>query len=282
MRRTEWIKIRNLLKRYRRKKRWTTKKNVIFRLIFIIILFILAVVIAIKIVSDEAIGFVRTDLDSQVAGVTSEQIDTDTPAASFNKKKAEGFLMLVNWEHPLTSDKRPDGMVKMGTVFEKGLVALNEHASINEVAGEAANEMFKAAKEDGVTQFIITSAYRSVSYQDTLYQEKLNEDKNYGSDPYTNPVKVMPGNCTEHATGLAIDILAEDYKEADDDYDETEQGKWLKNNAYKFGFILRYPENKEHITGVIYEPWHYRYVGVEAAREMYEMGLCLEEYVYVP
>ena len=89
----------------------------------------------------------------------------------------------------------------------------------------------------------------------------------------------MPGNCTEHATGLALDILAVSYEKSNDDYAKTDEGKWLLEHAHEYGFILRYPKDKEHITGVIYEPWHYRYVGKQAAEEIYEQNVCLEEYL---
>ena len=107
----------------------------------------------------------------------------------------------------------------------------------------------------------------------------MDEDPDYGQDPYKNPVKVLPGKCSEHPTGLAVDILSEKYQEANEGYADTAEGRWLRENAHTYGFILRYPEKKEQITGVIYEPWHYRYVGAEAAAEIYEKGLCLEEYV---
>ncbi len=89
----------------------------------------------------------------------------------------------------------------------------------------------------------------------------------------------MPGCMSEHTTGLALDILSENHETANDAYGETPEGRWLVENAHRYGFILRYPEGKEHITGVIYEPWHYRYVGVEAATEIWERGICLEEYL---
>jgi D-alanyl-D-alanine carboxypeptidase len=178
---------------------------------------------------------------------------------------------------------RPADLVPLESVFSQDLVTIdNDDGSVNATAGAAARDMFQAARENGIGRYLITSAYRCVSYQEAFYQEALSEDPSYGDDPYNNPVRVLPGNCTEHTTGLAIDILSEAYRDADDGYADTAEGKWLAQNAHKFGFILRYPRNKQHLTGVIFEPWHYRYVGVEAATEIYELGLCLEEYVYMP
>ena len=155
----------------------------------------------------------------------------------------------------------------------------NGAGSIDREAGLAAKEMFLAARQEGIGRFFLSNAYRSIIAQEKLWQARLAEDPSYGSRPFENPVKVLPGNCTEHTTGLALDILSEDYRTADDGYGETDEGKWLAENAWKYGFIQRYPQNKETITGVIYEPWHYRYVGKEHAQAIHEQGLCLEEYL---
>lgn len=195
------------------------------------------------------------------------------------KHAASGYLILVNWNHPLESDHRPTGLVLQGSLFGDDLVTCNKEGSINAVAGEALRAMLLAARQAGLPRYILTSAYRSVSYQESMFQKKLAEDPDYGKDPYTNPVKVLPGLCSEHTTGLAVDLLSETYRDANAGYAESEAGRWLQENAHRFGFILRYPRHKEHITGVIFEPWHYRYVGIIAATELFETGLCLEEYV---
>lgn len=188
------------------------------------------------------------------------------------------FLLLVNWENPVPFD-RPDDLVSLTDALGKTATLQTPDGSINETAGRAAKSMFEAAKDDGVTGFYVTTAYRSVAYQETLFGKRLAQDPDYGSDPYDDPVKVLPGTCSEHTTGLAIDILAVDYRESDEGYADTPQGSWLCAHAHEHGFILRYPKDKEHITGVIYEPWHYRYVGEEAAKTMHESGECLEEYL---
>ena len=87
----------------------------------------------------------------------------------------------------------------------------------------------------------------------------------------------MPGT-SEHETGLAADIVTPSYQRLDAGYAGTKAAKWLLENAASYGFVLRYPEDKTEITGIDYEPWHYRYVGVEAAKEIMAQGLCLEEY----
>ena len=88
----------------------------------------------------------------------------------------------------------------------------------------------------------------------------------------------IPGT-SEHATGLAVDIISTKYGELDEKQGDTEEQKWLMEHCSEYGFVLRFPQDKSNITGIIYEPWHYRYVGVDAAKEMTEKGLTLEEYV---
>ena len=88
----------------------------------------------------------------------------------------------------------------------------------------------------------------------------------------------VPGT-SEHATGLAVDIISGQYTGLDDKQGDTAEQEWLMAHCQEYGFILRYPEEKEHITGVIYEPWHYRYVGKQAAEEIHDQNVCLEEYL---
>ena len=93
---------------------------------------------------------------------------------------------------------------------------------------------------------------------------------------------VAPPGTSEHETGLALDITAQSYPVLEQDQEDTPEQQWLMENAWRFGFILRYPQGKTEITGICYEPWHYRYVGREAAKEIQEKGLCLEEYLAEP
>lgn len=190
---------------------------------------------------------------------------------------ADPYLRLINWSNTYEGDEYT--LVKLNSVFDKGLVLMKSGKMVEQTAGAAANEMFRAAKEQGVGKFYILSAYRSVKEQQGLWQRKLRRNPSYGQDPFHEPVSVMPGGTSEHAAGLALDILSKSHRKSDAAYGDTREGKWLATNAYQYGFILRYPDGKQHITGVIYEPWHFRYVGKEAAKEMFEQNLCLEEYL---
>ena len=108
-----------------------------------------------------------------------------------------------------------------------------------------------------------------------LVNEKHPLDTSYVPAKLT---EIIPGT-SEHATGLAVDIISTKYGELDEKQGDTEEQKWLMEHCSEYGFVLRFPQDKSNITGIIYEPWHYRYVGVDAAKEMTEKGLTLEEYV---
>jgi D-alanyl-D-alanine carboxypeptidase len=134
-------------------------------------------------------------------------------------------------------------------------------------AGDAYNEMVDAAKNDGLYLYSISS-YRSYKYHEDRYNEKVRARGQADVDK-TN---ARPGY-SEHQTGLAADFIS-----LDESFANTEEGKWLAKNAYKFGFILRYPEGKEKITGYDYEPWHFRYVGIKMATVIQQTGLTYDEF----
>lgn len=140
---------------------------------------------------------------------------------------------------------------------------------------QAFEEMRLAAKQEGITLTII-SFYRSYDYQTQLYTNYVKRDGQTAADRYS----ARPGH-SEHQSGLAIDIG--DAKDEEmwfsQAFGNTEAGKWLSTHASSFGFILRYLKGKEEITGYMYEPWHFRYVGVAVAEEITSQGLTLEEYL---
>jgi len=125
-------------------------------------------------------------------------------------------------------------------------------------------------------ELVAFSTYRSFDYQSQLYERYVSNDGQEAADRYS----ARPGY-SEHQTGLAFDIGEELFEEhfASESFGETEAGKWVAANAAKYGFIMRYPEGKEKITGYMYEPWHFRYIGVEQAGKVYESKLTLEEYL---
>lgn len=179
-------------------------------------------------------------------------------------------LLLVNKTHTIPEDYT----FTLGTI--KGNMKCDERII------KPLMDMFAGAKEDGVN-LIVCSPYRDMSRQEYLFERKMKNYINMGYS-YIDAYKVssqavtVPG-ASEHQIGLSLDILCDSYNTLDDGFGETEAGKWLVENSYKYGFILRYPEGKEYVTGIMYEPWHFRYVGVEAATVMHDNNLTLEEFV---
>ncbi|MBQ8568071.1 MAG: D-alanyl-D-alanine carboxypeptidase family protein [Oscillospiraceae bacterium] len=143
-------------------------------------------------------------------------------------------------------------------------------------------DLLAAAKEDGV-QLTVVSTYRTYDYQknnfDTSVEYRMEKGMSY-EEAYNDTLGEVqiPGH-SEHNAGLAVDILSDEYNSMEDDgFEDTEAFRWLSENASDYGFILRYPKGKKDITGIVYEPWHYRFVGVYYAKDIEESGLCLEEY----
>lgn len=148
---------------------------------------------------------------------------------------------------------------------------------------EYMKQMIKAAEEDGI-QLVVMSAYRSAEYQqnnfDKSVQDRIDNRGMTYDEAYADTLKEvqLPG-FSEHNAGVAADIMSDEETSMDDDrFKNTKAYAWLQENAADYGFILRYPEGKEDITGIIYEPWHYRFVGVYYAKLLSDKGITLEEY----
>ncbi len=143
-------------------------------------------------------------------------------------------------------------------------------------------EMIEAANKEGLYP-VVCSAYRTKEKQASLHTNKINEYLNYGYS-YENAVIeaskwVAPPGTSEHQLGLALDLISQTYQVLNQEQEQTPEQQWLMANSYKYGFILRYPSSKSEVTGINYEPWHYRYVGKEAAKIIYEEKICFEEYI---
>lgn len=153
---------------------------------------------------------------------------------------------------------------------------------VDAAAYQPLKDMFAAARHAGVPLGMV-SAYRSIKLQDSLFGQYVAQFKNQGLSEAdaikkANTMRTFAGT-SEHNTGLGFDLAEAGSGYLRQSFGDTPQGKWLKANAENYGFILRYAKEKQPITGIIYEPWHYRYVGVEHAKKMNELGMCLEEYV---
>lgn len=179
-------------------------------------------------------------------------------------------LILVNAHHPLPVDFVPDtALLSLGKPCDRRIAPAMER-------------LFCAAHSDGVA-LLLRSGYRSIPYQKTLYEDKIRRViEEEGADPQQAPdlaarVVARPGT-SEHHTGLAFDILSPEYDSLDEAFCRTQAYAWLCAHAADYGLVLRYSADKTAKTGIVYEPWHWRYVGPQAARSMNRLGLCLEEY----
>ena len=173
-------------------------------------------------------------------------------------------LVIVNKYYKLDEKYIPE-LVKIDKKY-----AINNNQLLTNDAKEAFEKMCEDAKKDNI--YIYSgSAYRSYSYQNNLYNKRVKEN---GLE-YANKTAAKAGY-SEHQTGLALDILNKKFEYLDEDDKEF---KWLIDNSYKYGFILRYPKNKENITGYTYEPWHFRYLTIDVATILKEKNITYEEYV---
>ena len=178
-------------------------------------------------------------------------------------------LVLINKQHSIPDDY----------TFELGNITSTMRC--DERIIDDLRDMLQAAKEDSVN-LVICSPYRDTERQEMLFNRKITRYMNHGMSfveayQLAGQAVTVPG-ASEHQIGLALDIVSDEYVILAAGFGDTKAGKWLAENSYRFGFILRYPLDKEYITGIEYEPWHFRYVGEEAATVIMKNGITLEEF----
>ena len=191
-----------------------------------------------------------------------------TPAARSDQEDWQ--LLLVNPWHTV-----PEG-------YEINLATLSNGLQVDERIYDDLDDMLSDCREAGLNP-IVCSAYRTEATQTRLYRNKVARVRASGVPEDRVEAEAArwvakPGT-SEHQTGLALDIVAASYQILDEKQEDTAEQKWLMENCWKYGFILRYPTEKSEITGIGYEPWHYRYVGQANAAAMHRTGECLEEYL---
>lgn len=174
------------------------------------------------------------------------------------------YKILVNKYNYVTESYIPNNLEQVSSEYSSKSLKLVNYAK------EAFEEMAKAAKAENYT-IRAMSSYRDYAYQNTLYNNYAKRDGYESADTYS----ARPGY-SEHQTGLAVDI--DNAKEYFTNFENTKEFTWMQNNAYKYGFILRFPKDKVTETGYEYESWHYRYVGKEIAKYIHDNNLCYEEY----
>lgn len=204
----------------------------------------------------------------------SDEVSSSSPSQSVgntdvSESEIPWYLVLANASHPLPED------------FQFETATLPNGMLFDSRAYDALMEMFNDCKAAGL-QPLICSAYRTIETQTVLFERKINKymDQGYSYDEaykIASTIVAIPGT-SEHNLGLAVDICAAYYQVLDEAQENTPEQQWLMEHCHEYGFILRYPTDKTELTGIIYEPWHYRYVGVEAATEIMSSGICFEEY----
>lgn len=177
---------------------------------------------------------------------------------------------LVNKDNPLPEDYIPE------------LTDIENGQYFDSRAADALKQLVAAARSEGFTVYI-TSSYRSFAVQRSLFSNKVSqyissEGSREAAEAKAKTIVAYPGT-SEHQLGLACDIVDKYYQYMNESLENTELLKWMSAHCVEYGFILRYPKDKTDITGVMYEPWHFRYVGKEAASYISKNGLCLEEFV---
>lgn len=202
----------------------------------------------------------------------NETVKSDTVS-----KNMKNNLLLVNRDNILPDGYKPTDLV---SVDSKKLTVSGGGQRLTKITAEALYTMIAQGKKENVTGFIANSGYRDIQLQKQLFNNRLSINKSLGvKDPMLETQKrvALPG-ASEHHTGMALDILSVNGTSADT-FGKTSQSQWLKANSWKFGFVVRYAEEKQNITLVMYEPWHIRYLGYPCAAVLYKENLCYEEFI---
>lgn len=243
----------------KKKKRKLNKKKVTITLIIF-----LSIIIAIyKLATHD-----KTESTSAKENINTSQTEGNSQQLEGKTKKeiTDWRLTLVNYENVLPED------------FTVELADIDETRQFDARAIEYLKEMMNDMRKDGITNIWVQSAFRSIQTQTTLYNNSIEKYLKQGktqeeAEKLTLEYINKPGT-SEHNLGLAVD-----FNYVDNKFAELEGYKWLLKNAENYGFILRYPKEKEDITKISYESWHWRFVGEEHAKKMNELDMCLEEYI---
>ena len=250
-------------------------KEYVFLLVLLFAILFVLIGIAIGMIRDYYGVKEQTESESKIESEiveTETMKETETTFITLENSviKEDPLLILINRDHPVPKD------------LDYNLVEIEDDYYIDERVLSDLKAMLSDAKNTGY-DLVICSAWRSLELQETLYHNKIDEYLSYGY-AYSEAQEqaafwvALPGT-SEHEVGLAVDIVSEWYQHLTHNQADTAEQQWLMEHCHEYGFILRYPEDKQDITMIGYEPWHYRYVGKEAAKDIMASGLCLEEYL---
>jgi zinc D-Ala-D-Ala carboxypeptidase len=207
---------------------------------------------------------------------SSNSDKTVTPTTEINRKELDivspdSIYVLVNKNNPLPVDYVPTDLRVPGVALR--LNGSEEQMQIRDIVAKNLDSMFATAQREGIN-LVLSSGYRSSALQSDFFNRYVSESGLEAAEKFS----ARPGY-SEHQSGLAVDIInAADSCSLEECFAVSPEGIWLKNNAHKFGFILRYLPNKYDVTGYNHEPWHFRYVGIEISQDIHDQGITLEEY----
>lgn len=225
-----------------------------------------------KQLTEQAIGQVSNEHSSSQEKDNEETVQPLEEVDYSEFRVGDWRLILVNKQHPIPDDYE----LKLGSISTPRGRMKCDRRIISDL-----NKMFADAKEDGIN-LVVCSPYRPSSRQDYLFDKKVKNYIKQGNsymDAYylTAQAVTIPG-ASEHEIGLALDIVSDKYSGLNEGFGASDAGIWLEKHCTEYGFVIRYPLGKESITGIEFEPWHFRYVGKKAAKVMKEQNLCLEEF----
>lgn len=261
------------------------KVSIPMPVVILIFVLIIALMIGMFVIAS---GKDDTDPVSSEAPVSSEtesvESVTDTKGdIIFREGEGYDLLSVVNKNYKMSM---ADGLPELVVLTDDVTLREGGDYKVDARVAQPLADMLAAARAADYIP-ILWSSFRTQEYQSKLYENAITKYINAHpgatrDEAVANVTETAPPGTSEHCTGLAVDIYTwadhSKFGSLDQQFGETAFGQWLEANAHYYGFILRYPKDKEDITMISYEPWHFRYVGVEAATEIYEQGICLEEY----
>lgn len=242
-----------------------TKKRVkqIIRVLSIVLIVFIIITIACVMIKN-----VKTD--NEHTDLLVSEIPSITESSTEKIDRTQWNLMLVTPDTPLPEN------------YEINVKQLDNGQAVDERCYDDLQNMLKDCRSAGLSP-VVCSSYRTQEKQQMLFDNQVEKWKNQGysedeAKKQAGKLVAVPGT-SEHQLGLALDIVDISYQLLEEEQENTPTQKWLLENSWKYGFILRYPKDKTDITKISYEPWHYRYVGKKAAKEIFDAKICLEEYL---
>ncbi len=252
-------------------------KKILGAILLVLLIGVLGVLVFLRQFGQVNSAPVPSPSPSPVVVATPTPSPTSTPTHSPEPYADKPEIDISSWEYTLANKENP-----LAEDYSPELTAVENGQNFDSRAADELNEFIAAAKAEELTVYI-TSSFRNYDTQEYLFNKKVNEciSPDVSKDAAIEKAKTIvayPGT-SEHQLGLACDIVDKYYANMNETLESTALSQWMAAHSVEYGFILRYPKDKTDITGVMFEPWHYRYVGKEAAAYMTRNGLAFEEFI---